>query len=314
MFGIGGETLLVPDPPQIGGGLHAGPKVGVVREAAWIHDAPPNAVLHTMNASDSESVSVPSDPTGEPSPSPPSALAARLFNVYAAPGEVFDEVRARPPSTANWVVPMLLLMVVSAVGAWLVFSQPAFQQQQDEAQARFMQRLVEKGKVPPEAAAAQDTATPRSRLKYTLGPTAGAIVTSLAAPFWGALLLWIIGAKLLKGGFSYGKALEAAGLACMIDVLGALVKTLLILATANLQATVSPALALREVDWFNPAHLALVSLDLFALWLYAVRAVAMARLGRLRLGVCLASMFGCYAGLVGLMMGVMLGFRALLGL
>lgn len=268
-----------------------------------------------MNASDSESVSVPSDPTGETPPVPASSLGARLFNVYAAPGEVFDEVRTRPPSTANWVVPMLLLMLVSAVGAWLVFSQPAFQQQQDEAQARFMQRLVEKGKVPPEAAAAaQETAGPRSTLKYTLGPTAGAIVTSLAAPFWGALLLWIIGAKLLKGGFSYLKALEAAGLACMIDVLGALVKTLLILATANLHATVSPALALREVDWFNPAHLALVSLDLFALWLYAVRAVAMARLGKLNLGVCLASMVACYAGLAGLMIGVMLAFRTLLGL
>jgi hypothetical protein len=267
-----------------------------------------------MNASDSASGSVPSDPAGPTEPAPASSLGARLFNVYAAPGEVFDELGSRPPATANWLVPMLLLMVVSAVGAWLVFSQPAFQQQQDEAQAKFVQRLVEKGKVPPEAVAAQDTQGPRSSLKYTLGPVAGAIVTSVAAPFWGALLLWIIGAKLLKGGFSYLKALEAAGLACMIDVLGALVKTLLILATANLYASASPILGLREVDWFKPAHLALASLDLFALWLYGVRALAMARLGKLSLGVCLVWMFGCYAALAALMIGVMLAFRTLFGL
>ena len=35
-------------------------------------------------------------------------LGARLLNIYAIPGDVFDEVMAAPPKLANWLVPTLL--------------------------------------------------------------------------------------------------------------------------------------------------------------------------------------------------------------
>ena len=37
-----------------------------------------------------------------------SSLASRLLNVFAAPGDVFEEIRTGTPSTANWLVPLLL--------------------------------------------------------------------------------------------------------------------------------------------------------------------------------------------------------------
>ena len=37
------------------------------------------------------------------------SLAARLLNVFATPGDVFDDVKVAPASTANWLVPALLL-------------------------------------------------------------------------------------------------------------------------------------------------------------------------------------------------------------
>lgn len=251
----------------------------------------------------------------EAMPPEPTSLWSRLFNVLAAPGEVFDEVKARPACTANWLVPMLLCAVVSAVAMWVVYSQPALQQQQDEASAQFIQRLVEKGKIPPEQAAAmQNAAQPQSTLKYTLGPTAGAAVVALASPFWGALLIWIIGSKVLKGGFSYLKAVEVAGLACMVDVVGVVVRALLMLTLVSLYASASPALFLKGFDWLNPAHMALAMVDLFALWLCVVRAVGMARLGGLRLGVCLAWMLGLWVLLSAFMVGLVVGARALFGL
>ena len=39
---------------------------------------------------------------------PASSLASRLLNVFAAPGDVFEEIRTGTPSTANWLVPLLL--------------------------------------------------------------------------------------------------------------------------------------------------------------------------------------------------------------
>ena len=251
----------------------------------------------------------------ESTPAAPTSLWARMFNVLASPGEVFEEVAASPPCAANWVAPMLLFALVSAVAMWLVYSQPALQQQQDEASARFIQRLVEKGKLKPEQAAAmQASSEPKSSLKYTLGPTAGAAVVALASPFWGALLIWLVGAKVLKGGFSYLKAVEVAGLACMVDVVGAIVRALLILTFASLYANASPALLLKEFDWMKTSHLVLAMVDLFAIWLCVVRALGMARLGGLKVGVCLAWLLGLYVLLSGLVMGLAAGVRALVGL
>lgn len=244
----------------------------------------------------------------------PTSLWARLFNVLASPGEVFEEVAVSPPQAANWVVPMLLYALVSAVAMWVVYSQPALQQKQDEASARVIQRLVENGKLKPEAAAAMQSASePKSTLKYTFGPTLGAAVTAVASPFWGALLIWLVGAKVLKGGFTYLKAVEVAGLACMVDVVGAVVRALLMLTFVSLYANASPALLLKEFDWTNQGHLALAMLDLFAIWLCVVRGLGMARLGGLKPAVCVGWLLGLYLVLSGLMMGLAALVRAVLG-
>lgn len=267
-----------------------------------------------MNSNDPESSPAQGGPT-DAAPPEPTSLWARMFNVLVSPGEAFEEVATSPPRTANWVVPTLLCAVVSAVAMWLVYSQPALQQQQDEASARVIQRMVEKGKLKPEQAAAIEASSqPKSNLKYTLGPTAGAAVVAFASPFWGALLIWIVGAKVLKGGFSYVKAVEVAGLANMVDVVGAIVRALLILAFGSLYASASPALLLKDFDWMNSAHIALASVDLFAIWLCVVRGLGMARLGRLKPGLCVAWFLGLYVLVAGLMMGVAAGVRALFGL
>jgi len=246
---------------------------------------------------------------------PRTSLGGRLFNVLAAPGEVFEEIKASPPRTANWLVPTLLLILVGWLGVWLIYSQAAFRHQQDEAQLKVLQRLVEKGKLTKEQfEQAQQRLGGGSTVGYILGPAAGVLGLSLASPFWGAFLIWLIGAKIHRGGYSYGKALEVAGLANMVAVLGSVVRTLMILALGNLQAGPTPALFIREFDPFNLTHTAVAMLDVFGLWVCAVRAAGMARLGNLGFGLCLTWLLLVWAGLNGLVLGAIWAFRTLLGL
>src|SRR5207302_9246459 len=65
---------------------------------------------------------------------------------------------------------------------------------------------------------------------------------------------WLVGTKALKGHFPFSKAVEVAGLANMIGVLEAVVKTLLILVTGNIFASPSLALLVKEFDPQNPVH------------------------------------------------------------
>ncbi len=53
-------------------------------------------------------------------PAPTTSLAGRLLNVFAAPGEVFEEVKATPPSVANWLVPVIIYAVVGAISVCMV--------------------------------------------------------------------------------------------------------------------------------------------------------------------------------------------------
>lgn len=256
----------------------------------------------------------PSPTLPEASPPAPTSIFARLANVVAAPGDVFEEVKTAPANFWNWLLPTLLLIAVGCAGTWLIFSQPAMRQQQDDAQAKVIQRLVEKGKIPREQAEAmQQNAGGGAAWKYITGPALGVVAFGFASPFWGAFLIWLIGSKIHKGGYGYVKALEVAGLANTIAVLGSLVKTLLILALGSIYASTSAAMVLKEFDPFNLTHATLAMLDAFGLWVCVVRAIGMARLGNLSLGLCLAWLLLIWAAMNALILGVIVAFRSLLG-
>jgi len=73
-------------------------------------------------------------PTQEPA-RPASSLAGRLLNIFPAPVDVFDELKPAPSSVANWLVPILIVTVVT-IGSYVVtLSQPAIKQQIVEMKA-----------------------------------------------------------------------------------------------------------------------------------------------------------------------------------
>src|SRR5689334_20217825 len=88
-------------------------------------------------------------PIPEPQPEKPRppamSLAARLLNVFATPGEVFEDVKAAPSSVANWLVPAVLLAVVSVLFGIVMASQPAIRQQIREQQAKSLDQRVAAG-------------------------------------------------------------------------------------------------------------------------------------------------------------------------
>lgn len=223
-----------------------------------------------------------------------SSQLSRMFNIYAAPSESFDALRRRPVDTGNWLLPAILLMVVGWIGGFLVLSRPDITAQMLQAQQQAIQEQVDAGKMPPEAAEAARAAAEKytgigTRVIAVVGPPAMAF----AIPFWWGLLLWLFGGKLLKGGFGYMKAVEIAGLSSMILVLESVMKTLLILATGNLMA--GPGLImllLKDFDPQNLGHALLAGVQLTTIWVLAVRAIGISRLGAGGVARCAAVVFG----------------------
>jgi hypothetical protein len=214
---------------------------------------------------------------------PATSLAARLLNVFAMPGAVFEEVKATPPNPANWLVPGLLFCLVSAIGAVLLFSQSAIHQKlraQVDKQAATYERLVQERKMT-RAAADSAMALGRRITSPSVLKAFGVVMSVIfgfARVFWWATVLWLLGLWFLRVRFRYGKTLEIAGLAGLIGTLGTVVTLLL---QINLgQPAVSPDLAQSASgEAGQPINQGvLAAIAIFDLWQAGVFAVALARL------------------------------------
>jgi hypothetical protein len=132
------------------------------------------------------------------------SIAARLLNLFAAPGEVFDEVISSPVTPANWIVPVLLV--------WLTGLLPV-------------------------ASNPQNGPSDWSKL-WCLATG----LAALGGTFWSTFMLWTIGRLFLKRRFSCFKALEVVGLASTILALGNVVTSLLVNVTGD--PTARPAFSM----------------------------------------------------------------------
>jgi hypothetical protein len=239
------------------------------------------------------------------------SLAARLFNVFATPGEVFEQVKDAPVSTANWLVPGLILIVVSWIGAWLVFSQDSIQQQLREITDQAVEKQIQKGKLSEQQA---EQARAMAAKFGSIGTKAGAygapVFSGLVVPFWGGLILWLVGNKALHGNFPYMKWVEIAGLAGMVGVLDAVVRPLLILILGNLFASPSLALFVKQFDPQNPVHGLLAIVNVMSIWALCLRALGAARLTRASFGKAALWIFGIWIMLTGLMTGFSFAMQA----
>lgn len=207
------------------------------------------------------------------------SLMARLMNVFASPGEVFEDIKASPPTASNWLVPAFLFALVGIVSSIVIFSQPQIVQQIHEQQAKKMDELVKSGKMTQtqadQASAMAEKFTGPGMLK--IFGSVGAVVATFVRLLWWALLLWSLG-KLLKRPFGYGKALETAGVASMITILGGIVTILLTVNFARMIATPSLALAVKDFDVTRKSHLMLGTVNIFYFWQIGVFSAGLAKL------------------------------------
>ncbi len=231
---------------------------------------------------------------GPPAP-PRMSLPSRLFNLFATPGEVMDDVARSGPAAGNWVAPALLLMVVSWVGAWLVFSQPAIQQQLSEITSQAIEKQIAGQKMSEQQAEqVRNAAEKWGLIGAKVSAYAAPAALAFAVPFLWGLVLWLVGRNVFKREFPFMKAVEVVGLAAMIGVLETVVRTLLILVTGNLFASPSLVLLVRNYDPQNPVHGLLALTNVLVWWLLAVRAMGLARLAAVSFARAAAWVFGIW--------------------
>lgn len=220
---------------------------------------------------------------GTPPQPVPSTLVSRLTNIFVTPGEVFAEVKTRPVCHQNWVVPALIFLLASWCAVGLMFSQPAIKQQMADLQEQSLQKQFHKQVDAGKMTQAQVDQIKASAGKFAgIGQVVGFVVSPVLlagiTPFWGGFVIWAGAAWFFRRPMGYLKAVEIAGLAMMIEALGALVKGLLCAGLGSMLAAPGPILLVKHYDPASFFHAALLMLDVFLLWALAVRAIGLAKL------------------------------------
>lgn len=237
-----------------------------------------------------------------------------MMNVLASPAEVFDEVKASRSCAANWLVPAFILVLVGWVGVWLIFSQPTIQQQLNDMTSKAIEKQIQKsGQSTPPTDAQMQSAEKVASTIAKVGAIAGPPIAAFVSPFWWGLILWLVGAKIFKGNFSFMKAVEVAGLGNVVAILAGVIGTLLILTFSNLFASPSLALLVKDYDPNNPTHAAMTAFDLMYFWLLGVRSVGLARLSGVSFGKAAAWVFGLWLGWTALKLAAGFAIRAATG-
>ena len=228
------------------------------------------------------------------------SLGGRLLNVFATPGDVFQEVRSAKDSAANWLAPAVILIVVSWVASVLIFSQDSIMHQFSEIVDQGIQKQVQSGHLT-EQQAEQGRAVGEkwSIIAAKIGAGIIPVLGGFGTPFVWGLFLWLVGAKVLKGDFPYMKAVEVVGLGNMIGVLETIVKTLLIVGLGDLYAAPSLALLVKGFDPQNMVHALLAIVNVMTFWVLIVRAIGLARLSGASFAKAALWVFGIWAAYTG---------------
>lgn len=218
------------------------------------------------------------DPQPQRTVRPRMSLVARLLNVFAVPGQVFEELSAARAVVSNWLVPALLAALVGMVSAAVLLSQPAFQKQFQERQTRLIEQATKTGRL---------TAQERNLLEQMMRPAvlkaigaAGAAIGSFGNVAWWGFVLWLLARMFLRVQVPFGKTMEVAGLAMMINVLGGV---LLFALLSNVgQTGAAPILSLlgKDSNGAGTSRSLAIVVNVFSVWVLAVRAIGLAKLAR----------------------------------
>lgn len=222
-------------------------------------------------------------PAPAPLPRPQSPLLARLLNLFALPGHVFEEVRASRHSMGNWLVPTVLCCVALAVSGYVVVSVPSMGKsiaKLRERQVTALDEAVKAGKITQADAdlslKAVDALIQPAALKAIAA--GGGLVWGGVRLFWWSFVLWLLARAFLRSPIPYGKAMEVAGLSSMIALLSTVVMLVL---TVNVGETLGrTGFSLSVTDITAPGHQKLASLVLNGVnfWLVFVLGTGLARL------------------------------------
>lgn len=201
-----------------------------------------------------------------------------IINVFSSPAEAFEGIRTSPTRASVWLIPLIVLLLLSAASIWTIFSNSTLREQALQAQKERIQEQARTGQMPQEQAdRALEQMEGGGGMMAAIGIVFGTLTLAIVF-FVTALVFWLVGKFALKAEGGYGKYLELWGASQWIGALGGIITLLMIIAMNSLYASPSGALAvLQNFSRHDTTHRLLASLNIFSIWQMVVVGIGLAK-------------------------------------
>lgn len=203
----------------------------------------------------------------------------KLVGVFSEPGKTFTQIAKFPLKTADWIIPVCTLIVVSILSIVVLFSNPQIKLQAKQEGEKRIQKMVETGTIRPEAAEQQIEVSNKffdSPLFY--------VITSVQALFASFIMFFIVSGVfllftklVLKGEGTYKSAMIAYGLPYYILIIQGIVTVIIAFLMGKILRSTSVA-EFVNVDKLSIVHWILGRLDVLSIWFYVVVGIGFAKL------------------------------------
>lgn len=188
---------------------------------------------------------------------------SRFSNAITSPREAFIDITNTKQKYLLWLVPVLLMIVISAVGVSL--NGHLYREQSRKGMEERFDKMITEGKMT-QAEADQARAKAEAFMGNNIMFYIGSAIWPFVKVFIVAALFLLVVNFAMKGQIAYEDVLATLGVSEIIAVLGLLVTMLLINVMGTLHASLSPALFITDFNQKNILHSVLSHLDVFTLW------------------------------------------------
>jgi hypothetical protein len=216
--------------------------------------------------------------TAPQEPVKPMSFTDKVAGIFASPGDVYEQVRLAPPAASNWVIPTLLLIVLSIAAMLLVTKDPVLMDQMMAPQREALAKAVQEGRITQDVADRQAEMMGASSPFFLIGLLVGTPISIFAILFLFSFVFWLLGKLAMKSTAPFMKVVEVYGLTFYISVLGVLVTAALRFALGAFHASPSLALFALPFDVHNKLHMALSMVNIFTIWGLVVTSIGLAKL------------------------------------
>lgn len=229
-----------------------------------------------------------------PDQTPEMSLSDKFIGILSSPGEVYQSIATTEPKTSNWSIPLVLSIVIAVIFTFVVFSQPAIQDEMTATQMKQFAKQIADGKMTQEQAdQAMQFSKPGSTMFLIFG-SVGVVFVLAFALFVYSLVYWLIGKVAFKSTVSYTKILEVNGLSYFIAPVSTLISMIMVVMMGSLYAQPSASLFVSNFDPTDKLHKFLMAINVLEFWMLFVVAVGLSKVWNVSMGKALGAVGGVW--------------------